>query len=130
MADVSRRNKGRLDHVAHVKVTDPFGIFAVSLIPFMGFGVLGVGKGDKQPILLQDIKDRDPVFAGGFHADVGTMVFCKPVRQLLQTFGKGREAGPLILGTTVCIGDSDTGIDPGFVDIEPTTVKTKNFERQ
>jgi len=32
------------------------------------------------------------------------------------------KANLLTLDTTVCVGDSDAGIDPSFVDINPTTL--------
>jgi len=89
-----------------------------------------VGKSNPDVILLQDIKNRDPVLTGRFHADIRTVVFGKPVTQLLQTFGKGRKAGFFILGTFQGISYADTGIDPGFVDVKTTTVIFENFKRQ
>ncbi len=83
MADVSGWNKGRSDHVTHVKVTDPFCILAVSFVSLSWFRILGMGKGNKKIVLLQDVKDRDPILAGRFHTNVRTVVFSKPVRQLL-----------------------------------------------
>lgn len=65
------------------------------------------------------IEDRDPVPVGRFHTDFGTGVFGKPFGQLLKAFGEGREAGLLVLGKTVGVGNTDTGIYPGFVDIKP-----------
>ena len=106
------------------------GIAEIRFMTFGLFDILRVCQRRVKAILLKDVIHRDPVFAGRFHTNVAAVVFSKPVRQLLKTFGKGREARLLILGTTVCIGDSDAGIDPGFVDIKSTTVKTKNFERQ
>ena len=86
-------------------------------------------KGNKTG-LFQDIEDRDLVLAGGFHTDLGTGVFGKPFGQLLKTFGEGREAGLFVLGETVGVGNANTGIDPGFVDIKPTAVFADNFKRQ
>ena len=57
-----------------------------------------------------------------------TVVLCKPVTQLIQSFGKGRKASLLILRAIVGISDADTGIDPCFVDIKSTTVELKNFK--
>ena len=34
----------------------------------------------------------------------------------------------LILSTPVCVGNSDTGINPGFVDIQSTAILTKNLK--
>jgi len=48
----------------------------------------------------------------------------------MQSFREGRKASLLILGTIIGIGDADTGIDPGFVDIESTAIKFQDFERQ
>lgn len=86
-------------------------------------------KGNKTGF-LKDVEDRDPVLAGRFHADFCAVVFGKPFRQLPEPFGKGREAGLLILSTSVGIGNADAGIDPGFVDIKPTTVFTKDFKQE
>jgi len=58
------------------------------------------------------------------------VVFGKLVTQFLQPFGKGRETSLHILHTIICIGNTDTGIDPGFVDIKTTAVFLDDFERQ
>ena len=81
-------------------------------------------------MFLQDIENRDPVLTGRFHADVSTVIFGKPVTQLIQPFCKGRKAGLLILRTAIGIGDADTGKDPCFVDIKPTAVFADDFKRQ
>ena len=128
--DVSRRNKGRFDHVTHEEVTDPFGILTVCLVSFLRFGVFGMGKGDKEPCFFQDIENRDPILTGRFHTNFKTAVFCKPVSQFLKPFGEGRETSLLILSSAVCVGNPDAGIDPCFVDIKPTTVFTKDFKSQ
>ena len=52
MTDVSRWDKGRFDHIAHIEVADPLGILAVSLVPFLRFCVLWVRKSNEQVILL------------------------------------------------------------------------------
>ena len=102
----------------------------VSLIAFLGLGIFGIGKGNPDVILFQDIENGDPILAGRFHADVVAVVFCKPVTQLLQTFGKGREAGLPVFGTAFGIGNANAGIDPGFVDIKATTIEFKDFKGQ
>ena len=89
-----------------------------------------MGKSNPEVILLQDIKNRDPVLADRFHADIRTVVFRKPVTQLLLTFGKGREAGFFIFRTFKEIRNADTGKDLSFVDIKSTAVIFKNFKRQ
>ena len=128
MTDVSRWNKGRLDHVAHEEVTDPFGILTVCLVPLLRFGVFGMGKGDKKPDLFQDIEDRNPVFAGRFHTDLEAVVFRKPVSQFPESFEEGRETSLLILSSVVCVGNPNAGIEPCFVEIKPTAIFTKDLK--
>ncbi len=36
----------------------------------------------------------------------------------------------LILRTSIRIGDTDTGVDPGFVDIEATAVVAEDFKHK
>jgi len=87
-------------------------------------------KSNPDVILLQDIKYWDPILAGRFHADIIAVVFSKPVTQLVQTFCKGRKASLLILCAFVGISNTDTGIDPGFVDIKSTAVVFENFKQK
>ena len=47
----------------------------------------------------------------------------KPITQLIQSFSKGRKASLLIFSTIVGVSDTDTCINPCFVDVEPTAVK-------
>ena len=130
VTDISRRDKGRPDHVTHEQVADPFGILAVGLVSLLWFRIFGMCKDDRKAGFFQDIKNRYPVFAGRFHTDFETMVFGKPVTQFPESFGKRRETSLLVLSPAVCVGNPDTGIDPGFVDIKPTAVFTKDFESQ
>ena len=81
-------------------------------------------------MLLQDIEYRDPVLTGRFHANIVTVVFGKPVTQLIQTFRKGRKATLLILSTIIGISNTDTGINPCFVDIKSTAIKFQDFKRR
>ncbi len=127
MANSWRRDKGGLDHVAHEQVANPLGILSVSLVALLRLGVLGVSEGDEAGF-FEDVEDRNPKLAGRFHADFLTAVLVKPESQLLQSFGEGREASLKVLCAGVCIGDADTGIDPGFVNIQTTAVFTEDFE--
>ena len=74
-------------------------------------------------MLLEDVENRDPILTGRFHTNIGTVIFGKPITQLIQTFSKGRKASLLILCTIIGICNADTGIDPCFVDIKPTAIK-------
>ena len=129
MPDFGRRDKAGLYHIAHKQVADPFGIFTVGLIALLRFCVFGMGKGDEASF-FKDVEYRDPVLAGRLHADFRTGVFGKPVSQFLETFRKGRKARLFIFRASIGIRDADAGIDPGFVDIKPTAVFTKDFKSQ
>jgi len=63
MTDVSRRDKGRFDHITHEQIADPLRILTVSLISLLRLGVLGVSKYDIA-CLFKDIEHRDPVLTG------------------------------------------------------------------
>lgn len=91
------------------------------LLPFWGLVYLG-GKSNPDVILLQDIKNRDPILANRFHTDIITVILGKPVTQLLQSFRKGRKADLLIYCAVVGISDIDTGKDPCFVGIKSAAV--------
>ena len=74
MANSWRRDKGRLDHVAHEQVTNPLGILTVSLVAFLGLGVFGVSQ-SHQTGFFEDVEDGNPELAGRFHADLLAVVY-------------------------------------------------------
>ena len=78
--------------------------------------------------LFQNIEYGNPILPGRFHADLKTGMFCKPVRQLPQSSGKGREASLFIFRSSVRVGDSDTGENPGLVYVESATVLAENLK--
>ena len=78
--------------------------------------------------LFKDIEHRYPKLTGGFHANIVTVVFGKPVSQFLQAFCKGGKASLLILCTSICVSNSDTGVNPGLVNIQSTAVFAKNLK--
>ena len=78
LANVRGRNKAGFDHVAHEQVADPPGVLAVGLIALLGFGILGMSKGDGTG-LFKNIEYGNPVLTGGFHTDFRTVVFGKPM---------------------------------------------------
>ena len=85
-------------------------------------------KSDPKVILLQDIKNRDSILASRFRTNIITVVFCKPITQLIQTFCKGGKASLLVLCPAIGIRDTDTGKYPGFVNVQSTAVFAENFE--
>jgi len=129
MADTFGWDEAGPDHIAHEQIANPFGILTVRLVPLTGLRIFGMGQCHIAG-LFKDIEDRDPILTGRFHADIRTVERTKPVRQLRKAFGERREAGLFVDSQIVGIGDSDTGKDPGFMDIESTTVFTENLEHE
>ena len=84
----------------------------------------------RKTALFENVKNRDPVFTSRFHTDFGIGIFCKPGSQFSEPFGKGRKASLLILCMAIGIGNTDAGIDPGFVDIKATAVVAKNYKQR
>ena len=56
------------------------GIPEIRLVPFCLFHVFRMGKDGLEAALLQDIKDRDPIFACGFHAGILYSLVPEPLR--------------------------------------------------
>ena len=129
MTDLSGWDKGRFDHIAHKQIEDPFSVLTVGLISLLWFCVLGMSEYDIA-CFFRNIEHRDPVLTGGFHANKSTVVRGKPCSEFPQTSGERGKPLFLIFCITVCIGDADTGIDPGFVDIKSTAVETKDYKSQ
>lgn len=60
-----------------------------SLYPF------GVSNYDPNTTLFKDVEYRNPIFPGGFHADIQTVVLAKPIGKAIQI---GVESGePFLL---------------------------------
>ena len=78
--------------------------------------------------ILKDIEHRYPKLTGGFHTNIVTVVFGKPVSQFLQAFCKGGKASLLILCTSICVSNSHTGVNPSLVNIQSTAVFSENLK--
>ena len=48
----------------------------------------------------------------------------------MESSGKGRETGLMILGDTTLVSDPNAGVDPGLMDIQPTAVFTEDLKHQ
>lgn len=81
-----------LYHSTHILIPNPLGILTINLIAFLRLGIFWLRKSNPDVILFQNIKNRDTVLTGRFHADIRTVVFGKPVTQTIQTFGEGKRA--------------------------------------
>ena len=74
VADVSRWHKASGNKIMLKQVSNPFGIFLVSLFSTDSLNVFGMSK-DNRTVFFQDVINRDPVFTGGFHTDIMTVIF-------------------------------------------------------
>ena len=112
-----------------IVITDNTGstIVMVGFVTLLWFRVLRMCQRDPAGI-LKNVEHGYPVLSCGLHADICTRVLCKPVSQPPQSVGKRGEASLLILCPSVCICDSNTGVNPCFVDIQPTAVFAENLK--
>lgn len=60
------------------QVSNSFGVFLVGFLSPDGFDVFGMGKRNLK-LFLKDIEDGNPIFSGGFHADILAIVFKQPL---------------------------------------------------
>src|SRR5262249_12603350 len=82
--------------------------------------VLGVDQDDPDAA-LQDVEDRLPVDARGFHGHVGDAVTGQPVRQGQQVPGHGREGTDLLEDLAAAAAAADADDDVGLVDVDAGT---------
>ena len=73
-----KRNKGTSDKIKFVEVSNPFRILFVRFLAFNGFDILRMCKADIN-VIFEIIKNRNPIFTSGFHADVITIILDQPV---------------------------------------------------
>ena len=72
-------------HEANAKqIPDPLGIFRIILVSLYSLYPFRVGNHDTNTALFEDVEYRNPVLSSGFHADIQTVVFQKPVREMVQ----------------------------------------------
>ena len=83
LANNRRRNKVGFDHIALKQTIDSFCVFPVGFVFLLRFRVLRHGLAG----LLKDIENGNPIFTGGIHANVLTVIFGEPIRQILQAVG-------------------------------------------
>ena len=61
------------------QIADPLGIFRIILVSLYSLHPFGICNDDSDTPFFKDVEYRDPVFPGGFHTDIQTVVFQKPV---------------------------------------------------
>ena len=98
---VNNSKNRSLDNVEAEEVGDPFRVALICLFSFDGFHIFGVCEDDMH-MRFQDIKNRNPIFTGGFRADIAAVLCEKPAAQGgdigmggVKDFGfvRGRQSG-------------------------------------
>ena len=89
-----------------------------------------MGQGDKTG-LFEDVKNRDPDTCQEDSIQTSVQEYlASQAAKSLRPLEKEEKRGLLILCTSIRIGNTDAGIDPGFVDVKATAVVTKNFKHR
>ena len=110
-----------------MEIGNPDGILLVGLLASDRLDILGMCQGDPAR-RFKDVVDRNPILAGGFHADVDTSGGLEPFGKSTEVFGKGRESFGLVRGDASLVGGRDGCDDEGLVDIHPATDRIDDFE--
>lgn len=125
-ADGLVRDEAARNEAEPEKVADPFGILGVILIPLDGFDPFGVSDGDIH-LSLKDVEDRDPVLAGGFHADIVTVIVKQPFFETADVPIESGKAFFTVRRLYAIGGFDDCGNEERFMDIDATTGFVDNF---
>ena len=104
-----------------MQLAEPLTVLDVTLPAGHVFDVAGVDEQDLQASGFEDVVDRDPVDAGGFHGDAGDATRDEPVGEALEVRGKGPEG--LHGGGVPIRGNGDevlggTAVDAGDIDLD------------
>jgi hypothetical protein len=116
---------GRND-VKFKKIGNPGRILVICFLAFDGTDIFGIGDNDMAGI-FQDIKNGNPVFAGGFHADLSTVMAKEP---FFKSFEVRIESGKLLFGirsNAAIVCNSDGGNHKFFMDVHAAADKV--FDR-
>ena len=116
---------GRND-VKFKKVSNPDRILIICFLSFDGTDVFGIGDNDMTGI-FQDIKNGNPVFAGGFHAYLSTVMAKEPFFKSFQVRIESGEPLFDIRSNAAIVCNSDGGNHKFFVDIHAAADKV--FDR-
>jgi len=101
-----------------MKKLQPLAVLDVGLAAGHVLDVPGVDQADLDAAVLQNLKERNPVNAGGLHCDGDHTARHKPVGQSMQVFGEGgelahRRGSPV--GWNRCVDHGGTDIDAAGV---------------
>ena len=74
-----------------VELAQPLTVLDIALAAWHVLDVAGIDEQDLEPTRLEDVVDRDPVDAGGFHGHTGDATGDEPVGQPLEVGREGPE---------------------------------------
>ena len=83
LAEILWRDKGASHKVKLIEVGNPFGILFVRFFAFDGFDIFGMREADID-VIFEIIKNRNPIFSSGFHANVIAIILDEPAVKLLN----------------------------------------------
>ena len=125
--DFFHRDVTGRDDVELEKVSNPHGIFIVGLLALNSLDVFRIGDNDME-MSFKDIGDREPVFTGGFHADLRTVMPEEPVTTGNEVGVESGEPLFLVRGDAFEISSCDTDSNKFFVDVHTGTVVVNNMQ--
>lgn len=125
-ANLFAGDEAAFDKTEAEQLADPFGILNIVFVSFHRAHPLWVGDDDMQ-LRSEYVEDRNPVFAGGFHANVIAVIFDEPMFEPLKIFVERGEAF-LLIRECPHLGDRyDGGNKKTFVDIDATADGVNDF---
>ena len=104
-----------------VQLAEPLAVLDVALAAGDVLDVAGIDQEDFEAAGFEDVVDRDPVDAGGFHGDAGDATRDEPVGEAFEVRGEGPEG---LNGRRVPIGRdrhivlAGAAVDAGDIDLD------------
>ena len=121
------RNEAGGQQAVPQQVRQPFTVLDIGLVTRNGLHMLRIDQNDLKTA-FQDVKDRTPIDAGTFHADVGHALTAQPVSQSLQLDGGGAKGAHLAVHLAGRPGEQHTRHHRLLMDIESGTVRIQHAE--
>lgn len=127
--DIFDRDVTGRDDVELEEVGDPHGVLIIGLLALNSPDVFRVGDNDME-MGFKDIENRDPVFTGGFHADLGAAIAQEPVPAGFEVRVKSGEPLFLVSGNAFEVSSGDTDSDKFFVDVHTGTIVVNDMQHK
>ena len=127
--DLFWRDVAGRDNVELEEVSDPHGILVICLLALDSPDVFRVGDNDME-MGFKDIKNGDPVFTSGFHADLRAVMLKEPVPAGFEVRVEGGEPLFLVSGNAFEVSSGDTDSNKFFVDVHTGAVVVDNTQHK